>query len=552
MNKKTIRIAGWALGLSMAVAGIGVAAATSFAANSVEPVVMKAAAGDEHDMGVAARSTLLNNDASIPSINLEDPGYYISKITVNARYNKSLNPGVTISASVGGVSFGSVGVSGTGTSYEDFELTGSEVAKGAISITFTNHSGSGTGKGTFYIASVSVTEAAAPAATNPITSISAVSLSRYSVPANYSKAITATATFAPGNTDELITWTSSDEGVATISNSSTNGIGNITLVGEGTCTFTASNSDGTITRTSDAFTVTEAEIQKVYNITFTGTGNSTDSNTALTYEGLATSSLGDGSLLTYSSTSGEVAYVYNGGDESVKFGSSKNNGKITINQAGEDDGDNIKMVLVEAKKYGTDSSSLAVTVGTNSSQNTGTLEEDYNYYSFSFATAAKKIVLASTNRLYIRNLILIVDGNAAEQGAYSFSGNLLNGTAEGCADLNEGKLATAWSTLSSAYSSAESTYAGMSALFKSASADEDGDVIERAAARYDYIVRKYGTGTFTDFANRNPGLLGGASYIFSGDSDKGFQMPLIVTVIAASAIVSGGLFFLQRKRRNED
>lgn len=47
MNKKTKRIAGWALGLSMAVAGIGAAVGASYAVNGNEPMMVKAATGDE-------------------------------------------------------------------------------------------------------------------------------------------------------------------------------------------------------------------------------------------------------------------------------------------------------------------------------------------------------------------------------------------------------------------------------------------------------------------------------------------------------------------------
>ncbi|MGI5900824.1 MAG: hypothetical protein ACOX8S_13075, partial [Christensenellales bacterium] len=41
-------------------------------------------------------------------------------------------------------------------------------------------------------------------------------------------------------------------------------------------------------------------------------------------------------------------------------------------------------------------------------------------------------------------------------------------------------------------------------ILKNATANPLGTDVEKAVARYDYIVNKYGTTTYTDFLNRNP------------------------------------------------
>ena len=41
------------------------------------------------------------------------------------------------------------------------------------------------------------------------------------------------------------------------------------------------------------------------------------------------------------------------------------------------------------------------------------------------------------------------------------------------------------------------------AIFTDIDADEDGTVIQQAAAKYDYILGKYGTTTYTNFLGRS-------------------------------------------------
>ncbi|MBR3480691.1 MAG: hypothetical protein IKH32_08400 [Prevotella sp.] len=111
---------------------------------------------DVHDMEIS-QNTLLNNSASIPSINIAEQAYPVKAVTINWKYNKTISNPVTIEVLVGGTSWGSKTI--TGNTTEDAVFEG-ESTTGAIVINFTNNTGSGTGHGTFYVNSVKLTEGA--------------------------------------------------------------------------------------------------------------------------------------------------------------------------------------------------------------------------------------------------------------------------------------------------------------------------------------------------------------------------------------------------------
>ena len=115
-----------------------------------------ATVNDTHDFSQSL-SQLLNNNASISSINIAAQSYPIKKVTVSYRYNKTIKDAVTITVSVGGTSWGSKNVVGTDKDYSTLDFTGTETT-GAVVISFTNNTGSGTGHGTFYVNNVTLTE----------------------------------------------------------------------------------------------------------------------------------------------------------------------------------------------------------------------------------------------------------------------------------------------------------------------------------------------------------------------------------------------------------
>ena len=114
-----------------------------------------AAENDNHDFAQSL-SQLLNNNASIASINIAEQSYSVKQIIVSYSYNKDITNAVTISAAIGGNAFGSshvVSASETSTAI----FSGSSTT-GAITISFVNGTGSGTGHGTFKVTNVRLVE----------------------------------------------------------------------------------------------------------------------------------------------------------------------------------------------------------------------------------------------------------------------------------------------------------------------------------------------------------------------------------------------------------
>ena len=124
---------------------------------------MWGAENDTHDFSQSL-SQLLNNNASIASINIAAQSYPVKKVVVSYRYNKTLTDAVTVEVTVNGTSWGTKNVEGTDKSYETLEFSG-DAATGAIVISFTNNTGDGTGHGTFYVNNVQLTEGAGAAPT---------------------------------------------------------------------------------------------------------------------------------------------------------------------------------------------------------------------------------------------------------------------------------------------------------------------------------------------------------------------------------------------------
>ncbi len=112
---------------------------------------------------------------------------------------------------------------------------------------------------------------------------------------------------------------------------------------------------------------------------------------------------------------------------------------------------------------------------------------------------------------------------------------------------------TNWGTLSTAFGGLSKDLRDIAAV---ANANKDSDsVIERAMARYDLILRKYGIGTgegqHTDFIGRFGvgkvnGPLNASQAIFGTNDSSTTSIIVIVSLIGVTAI--GGYFFLRKKK----
>lgn len=113
------------------------------------------AEGDTHNFSQTL-SQLLNNNASVASIEIAEQSYAIKTVKVTSDYNKSAG-GVTMEVLVAGTSWGTA----THNSDETKTFTFNGIStKGKVTIIFTNNCGSGTGKGTFKVTNVQLIEGA--------------------------------------------------------------------------------------------------------------------------------------------------------------------------------------------------------------------------------------------------------------------------------------------------------------------------------------------------------------------------------------------------------
>ena len=142
------KIIGAFLGVAMAL-GIG------FVVSGTSKAIPVHAAETTHTFTDIAFSKLLNNSATIDSVSIPQQSYSVSKIVANVRYNKTVG-GVTITPTIGTTVLESQTHNANST--VDLTWSVSPAVQGVINFDFINNCGSGTGKGTFYFNSVTLTE----------------------------------------------------------------------------------------------------------------------------------------------------------------------------------------------------------------------------------------------------------------------------------------------------------------------------------------------------------------------------------------------------------
>lgn len=121
--------------------------------------------GDTHQFPQTLQQ-LLNNNATIPSIEIAEQEYPVKTVTISYRYNKSITNAVTMEVLVDGTSWGTQYSTGTGSNYVTVDFEGTSTT-GPIVIDFTNNTGDGTGHGTFYVDKVILTEGSAGGGSDP-------------------------------------------------------------------------------------------------------------------------------------------------------------------------------------------------------------------------------------------------------------------------------------------------------------------------------------------------------------------------------------------------
>ena len=86
------------------------------------------------------------------------------------------------------------------------------------------------------------------------------------------------------------------------------------------------------------------------------------------------------------------------------------------------------------------------------------------------------------------------------------------------------------------------------AVYTGATANQAGSPAERVAARYDYIVGKYGTTDFSDFMSRSPSSPSNAMHSYISNSSLASTIIIVTAILSVTTL--GGYFLLRKKKEN--
>lgn len=99
-----------------------------------------------------------------------------------------------------------------------------------------------------------------------------------------------------------------------------------------------------------------------------------------------------------------------------------------------------------------------------------------------------------------------------------------------------------WATLATAFNNLDAV---TRAILKNAAANVGGSNAEKAVAKYDYVLSKYGTGTYANFMDRAVTPLGSPDLHVSVPTESVYLVTTFLIVLLASMAT---LVFLKRKR----
>ena len=357
-------------------------------------------------------------------------------------------------------------------------------------------------------------------------SVTSVSLNKTSLSLKEGENETLVATVTPSNaTNQSVTWTSSNTSVATVSN------GTVNAIKEGKTTITVKTNDGNkvatcdVTVTKDVTTPIEDsswpfvnDVAYYMHLNNTGTGSRAGEHYFIGsmsgYYGATSTTKTDGVSMYFEGDS-DGHYLY------FKSGNTKNYIKVVVS------GTYTNFTYSTTDKslftYNPDISTIVTDVN-GTSFGLGT---SGNYYTFGCQKA-------SITTSYFAEFEL-VNSNTA----YTFASSFL--TRLTCNNGVTAPSKSIWSSLSSEYSSLET---GWKNMVKNASSNETGTDIEKAVARYDYIVMKYGTSNYSNFIGRN---VQSNQKLLTNNSDNNI-VEVILVIVSVTSILSLGLLIKKSKQ----
>ena len=111
-------------------------------------------------------------------------------------------------------------------------------------------------------------------------------------------------------------------------------------------------------------------------------------------------------------------------------------------------------------------------------------------------------------------------------------------------------LASAWSTQGTAFAALDATLEQTILTNATAKTSSNATAVELCAAKYDYILGKYGTSTLSNFMNRTVAASSANTGLRSIVVDNNSALVIVVVISFVTATFVGGYFFLRKKKEN--
>lgn len=274
-------------------------------------------------------------------------------------------------------------------------------------------------------------------------------------------------------------------------------------------------------------------------------------------EGSATANDGVEWTIEADQNENEFSEVYG-----INFGSNNNKVSSLTLTAPADSQRIIKNVVVEAMSSNTGST---ISVSVNSTDfvcsKSTSLTGSVATYNFSGNVSGEIVITLSgtaSPKYGVKSIAVLYVGDEAESFASTFLGAIAcnsQGTSKPTFAIKTGETHWTWALLKAEFDALSPT--DQAKFAKGISGDENGTNIQRAIARYDYIVGKYYvTGLDTtlissDFMSRDPAAIGGANVTIVSLASNSNNTVIIVVVISMLSITALGGFFFLRKRKEE-
>ena len=103
-----------------------------------------------------------------------------------------------------------------------------------------------------------------------------------------------------------------------------------------------------------------------------------------------------------------------------------------------------------------------------------------------------------------------------------------------------------WNEIATTYFDSLSTEA--KEYFKKAAANPEGSDIEKAMAKYDYIIAKYGTDNYTDYIGRGVEKIAQSRSLVASEKDNNI-LAIVSICVFAGTVITAGLFFALKKKK---